>query len=186
MKLIKILLLLFISLNTSFKVISANHLHDILKEGGKLIFIRHAYAPGGGDPEGFELTICESQRNLNIQGIEQSKRIGQFFKKKNIVVDEVLSSEWCRCKQTADLAFNSYKTKSFLNSFFSKEFSHNKENQIKELKEYIKNWKGKNNLLFVTHYVVILEILNLSVSSGEIIITDKELNILGRKKTNNN
>ena len=76
MNLIKILLLLFISLNTSFKVISGNHLHGILKQSGKLIFIRHAYAPGGGDPEGFELSKGESKRNLNIQGIEQSKRIG--------------------------------------------------------------------------------------------------------------
>ena len=186
MKLIKILLLLLISLNISFKVISANHLHGILKEGGKLIFIRHAYAPGGGDPEGFELTICESQRNLNIQGIEQSKRIGQFFKKKDIVVDEVLSSEWCRCKQTAQYAFNNYETKSFLNSFFSQKFAHNKDKQIKELKEYIKKWNGENNLILVTHYVVILEILNLSVSSGEIVITDRNFNILASIDTDNN
>ena len=56
---------------------------SILKEGGKLIFIRHAYAPGGGDPDGFDLLDCASQRNLNIEGIEQSKRIGEFFTKNN-------------------------------------------------------------------------------------------------------
>ena len=183
MKFIKIIIILFISFNAPFKAISANDLKNILKDGGNLIFIRHAYAPGSGDPVGFKLSRCESQRNLNTEGIKQSKRIGQFFAENNIAISNILSSEWCRCKQTAEYAFNNYETKSFLNSFFSQEFSHNKNEQIKELKEYIKNWDGKNNLVFVTHYVVISEIINLSVASGEIIITDKNLNVLVRKNT---
>ena len=186
MKLIKITLLLFISFNTSFKVISADDFKNILKGEGKLIFIRHAYAPGGSDPIGFDILNCASQRNLNEEGIEQSKRIGKFFIKNNINIDKVLSSEWCRCKQTAKYAFGNYETKNFLNSFFSQKFSHNKKNQIKEFKEYVENWNSKHNLIFVTHYVVISEILNLSVSSGEIIITDKNFNILARKKTLDN
>ena len=132
------------------------------------------------------MSRCESQRNLNTEGIKQSKRIGQFFAENNIAISNILSSEWCRCKQTAEYAFNNYETKSFLNSFFSQEFSHNKNKQIKELKKYIKNWNGKNNLILVTHYVVISEILNLSVSSGEIVIADKDYNILGRLNTLNN
>lgn len=183
MKLIKIILLILISLNTSFKEISANDLQSILKEEGKLIFIRHAYAPGSGDPVGFKISNCSSQRNLNKEGIEQSKRIGLFFAENNISIGKVLSSEWCRCKQSAEHAFNKYETKNFLNSFFSENFSHNKDRQIKELKEYIKKWDGKNNLIFVTHYVVISEILNISTSSGEIIVSDKDFNILGRKNT---
>jgi phosphohistidine phosphatase SixA len=183
MKLIKIILFILISLNTSFKVISANDLQSILKEEGKLIFIRHAYAPGGGDPHGFKISNCTTQRNLNKEGIEQSKRIGLFFTENNINIGKVLSSEWCRCKQSAELAFSKYETKRFLNSFFSQKFSDNKDSQIKELKEYIKKWDGKNNLIFVTHYVVISEILNISTSSGEIIVADKDFNILGRKNT---
>jgi phosphohistidine phosphatase SixA len=186
MKLIKIILILFISFNTSFKVISANDLQNILKEDGKLIFIRHAYAPGVGDPDGFEIFNCTSQRNLNKEGIEQSKRIGQLFIKNDVKIGKVLTSEWCRCKETAEYAFVNYETKSFLNSFFSQKFFHNKDRQIKELKKYVKMWDGKDNLIFVTHYVVISEVLNLSVSSGEIVITDKEFNILTRKKTYNN
>ena len=186
MKLTKIILILLISFSVPFKAISTNVFKNILNDGGKLIFIRHAYAPGGGDPDGFDLLDCASQRNLNIEGIEQSKRIGEFFTKNNIIIDEVLSSEWCRCKQTAEYAFKNYETKSFLNSFFSQEFSHNKDKQIKELKNYIKNWNGKNNLIFVTHYVVISEIINLPVSSGEIVVTDKDFNILIRKNTKNN
>ena len=186
MNLIKIILILLISLSAPFKVISSNEFKNILKDGGKLIFIRHAYAPGGGDPDGFDILNCESQRNLNIEGIEQSKRIGQFFIKNDIAIDKVLSSEWCRCKQTAEYAFNDYETKSFLNSFFSQEFSHNKDKQIKELKNYIKKWNGKNNLIFVTHYVVIFETLSLPVSSGEIVVTDQDFNILIRKNMMDN
>tara|TARA_B100000795_G_scaffold136844_1_gene102187 strand:- start:269 stop:829 length:561 start_codon:yes stop_codon:yes gene_type:complete len=186
MKLFKITLILLISFNTSFKVISANDFKSILKNGGKLIFIRHAYAPGSADPDGFDISNCASQRNLNIEGIEQSKRIGQIFIDNDIMINKVLSSEWCRCKQTAKYAFNNYETKSFLNSFFSQEFSHNKDKQLKELKEYIKNWNGKKNLIFITHFVVISEILNLSTSSGEIVVTDKDFNILTRQNTKNN
>jgi phosphohistidine phosphatase SixA len=186
MKSIKIIIFLLISFNTSIKANSDDNLQRILSKGEKLIFIRHAYAPGGGDPEGFEISNCSSQRNLNNEGIKQSKRIGEFFLENSIIIDKVLSSEWCRCKQTAEYAFNHYETKSFLNSFFSQKFSHNKDNQIKELKEYVKKWNGKTNLIFVTHYVVISEILNVSVSSGEIVITDRDFNILIRHKTQNN
>ena len=186
MKLVKIIIILLISFITSFKVISANEFKNILKNGGKLIFIRHAYAPGGGDPKGFQISNCATQRNLNIDGVEQSKRIGHFFSENHIKIDKVLSSEWCRCKHTAEYAFNNYETKDFLNSFFSEEFSHNKNKQIKELKKYIKNWNGKNNLILVTHYVVISEILNLSVSSGEIVVADTDYNILARINTLDN
>ena len=186
MKLIKIIILLFISFNLPLKVNSGNDLQKIFNEGGKLIFIRHAYAPGGGDPDNFEISRCSSQRNLNDVGIAQSINIGKFFSENNILIDSVLSSEWCRCKQTAEYAFKNYEIKNFLNSFYSKKFSQNKSSQMKELKEYIKKWHGKKNLVLVTHYVVILEILNLSASSGEIIVTDKEFNILVRKKNFNN
>ena len=186
MKLIKFFLLILLSFNISVKANSNDEIQSLLKEGKKLIFIRHAIAPGGGDPIDFDILRCETQRNLSKEGIAQSKNIGKFFSENNIKIDKVLSSEWCRCKQTAQYAFNQYETKSFLNSFFSEKFAHNKAKQIKELKEFIKEWDGKGNLIFVTHYVVISEILNLSVSSGEIVIADKNFNILARQKTSNN
>ena len=186
MKLFKIILFLCISFNTPLVANSNDDLQNILNEGGKLIFIRHAYAPGGGDPDNFDILNCTSQRNLNKEGIEQAKTIGKLFLKKHIENSIVLSSEWCRCKQTAKYAFKNFETKNFLNSFYSKKFAHNKARQIKELKEYIKKWNGKGNLILVTHYVVIFEILNLSVSSGEIVIADKDFNILARQKTSYN
>ena len=186
MKLFKIIILLSISFNTPLVANLNDDFQNLLSEGGKLIFIRHAYAPGSGDPDNFDLSNCASQRNLNQEGVYQAKTISKFFLKNHMDSNSVLSSEWCRCKQTAKYAFKNYKTKSFLNSFFSQKFAHNKAKQIKELKEFIKEWNGKGNLILVTHYVVILEILNLSVLSGEIIIADKELNILARQKTSNN
>ena len=186
MRFLKLLLIIFISLTLSIKAESNQKLIEKLEKGGKLIFIRHAHAPGGGDPAEFDISNCASQRNLNSEGIVQSKRIGKFFKENNIEIDKVLSSEWCRCKETAKYAFNNYETKSFLNSFFSQKFAHNKDRQVKELKDYIINWEGKKNLILITHYVVISEILNVSTSSGEIVITDRNFNILASINTSNN
>ena len=183
MKLFKIIIFLFISFNTPLVANSNDDLQNLLSEGGKLIFIRHAYAPGSGDPDNFDISDCATQRNLNKEGIKQAKRIGELFSKKNIMIDKILSSEWCRCKQTAKYAFHNYETKSFLNSFYNQKYAHNKSKQIKNLKKYIQKWDGKKNLIFVTHYVVIFEVLNLSVSPGEIIVTDKDFNILLRQKT---
>ncbi|MDA9665626.1 histidine phosphatase family protein [Candidatus Pelagibacter sp.] len=178
MKFIKFLLLLFISINSSVKADSNQNLINELKQGGKLIFIRHAYAPGGGDPSNFDINDCNTQRNLSNLGKEQAKKIGFFFKSKNILIDQVYSSEWCRCKETALIAFNKFETNFFLNSFFSTKFAKNKNNQMKSLKKFIKNWDGKKNLVFVTHYVVISEILNYAPSSGEIVISDKDLKVI--------
>ena len=164
---------------------SNEDLIDSLKEGGKIIFIRHALAPGGGDPDNFKLNDCSTQRNLNQDGIEQSKKIGFFFKENKIPIDKVLSSEWCRCKDTAKYAFKNFKTFDALNSFYSLKFEKNKNKQIKDLKKYINQWNSKDNLVFVTHYVVILEILDVAPSSGEIIISDKNFNIIGSVGINN-
>jgi phosphohistidine phosphatase SixA len=182
MKLIKLFLLILLSINISLKANSDDKAQSLLKEGGKLIFIRHAIAPGGGDPADFNILRCETQRNLSKEGIAQSKNIGKFFSENNIQIDKVLSSEWCRCKQTAKYAFNKYETKNFLNSFFSKKFANKKKKQIKKLKKYIEDWGGKKNLVLVTHYVTILEITNFAASSGEIVVTDKNFNILANQK----
>jgi phosphohistidine phosphatase SixA len=184
MKLVKFLLIIFISINLPLKAESNQNLIAELKKGGKLIFIRHAYAPGIGDPDNFDIDNCDTQRNLSDVGREQAKKIGAFFKKNNITVDEVYSSEWCRCKETAQIAFNKYEKKNFLNSFFSSRFFKNKESQMIKLKRFIYNHDNKKNIIFLTHYVVINETLNYSSNSGEIIVIDKNYNILGNLMTN--
>ena len=180
--LIRILVLIFFVFSNPAN--SNEKLINSLKEGGKLIFIRHAYAPGNGDPENFNLKDCSSQRNLNWEGINQSKKIGLFFTQNKIQIDKVLSSEWCRCKDTAKYAFNDYKTFDALNSFYDARFAKNKTEQIKDLKKYISNWSSKKNLVLVTHFVVISETLDTGSSSGEIIVSDKNFNIISSIETN--
>ena len=175
----KLIIIFFIHI---FAVNSAYSIEEILpslKEGGKIIFIRHALAPGNGDPENFDLNDCSTQRNLNQRGIEQSKFIGNIFYKNQIKIENVYSSEWCRCIDTAKFAFKNYQTFSALNSFYDTRFEANEERQITQLKEFINQWNGKENIIFVTHFVVISSMLNIGTSSGEIVITDKNLNIIG-------
>ena len=178
MKFIKFLLIIFITINSQVKADSNQNLINELKKGGKLIFIRHAYAPGGGDPDNFDINDCNTQRNLSNAGRKQANKIGSFFTSNNILIDKIFSSEWCRCKETALIAFNDFENKSFLNSFFSSKFAENKDSQMKKLKEFINNWDGENNVIFVTHYVVISEILNYASSSGEIVISDKNFKVI--------
>ena len=184
MKIFKYLIIIFISLTTSIKADLNKNLLNQLDDGGKLIFIRHAYAPGGGDPQNFNLNDCSTQRNLNNEGRKQAQYIGEFFKKNEIKIDKVLSSEWCRCKETARIAFKNFYTNSFLNSFYSSKYAKNKDKQIKMLNNYVKKFKSDKNLILVTHYVLISEVLNYAPSSGEIVVSDKNFNMIGSIEIN--
>ncbi len=159
--------------------ISDDQIISKLQSGGNIVFIRHALAPGSGDPDNFDLKDCNTQRNLSDTGIEQSKKIGKFFTSNNIPIHMVLSSEWCRCKDTAKYAFNNFKIFSALNSFYDVKFYKNKKKQVKDLRKFISNWNSNKNLVLVTHYVVISEILNIGVSSGEMVISNKSYKIIG-------
>ena len=183
MKYFKIILIFFLFLlnKTSF---ANENIVEILKKGGNIIFIRHAIAPGNGDPQNFDISNCSTQRNLSKDGELQALKIGKFFKENNIKLTKVLSSEWCRCKDTAKIAFGNYETKNFLNSFYDERFSENKDKQILDFQKFIRNWNKTGNLVLVTHYVVISEILNSATSSGEIVITNKNLEILSSLEIN--
>ena len=184
MKLLKFLLIIFITLTTSIKADLNKNLMNQLVDGEKLIFIRHAYAPGTGDPNNFNLNDCSTQRNLSNEGRQQALKIGEFFKKNEIRIEKVFSSEWCRCKETAKIAFEDYSTKKFLNSFYGPKFQKNKTKQIKELNDYVQKFKSNQNLVLVTHYVLISEVLNYAPSSGEIVVSDKNFNIIGSIEIN--
>ena len=177
------LLTIIISL-ISFHSYSSEQNWKPAQDGDKIILIRHAKAPGGGDPEGFKIEDCKTQRNLDLMGINQSKKIGKLFREKNIKIDKVLSSQWCRCKDTAKYAFRDFKEFSALNSTFTSPYDQNEKQQIKDLKNYVSNWNGKGgNLVLVTHYVIILAITDETTRSGEIVITDKSFNVLSTINT---
>jgi len=184
MKFLKLFVLIFITLTVPIKADLNINLMNQLEDGGKLIFIRHAYAPGSGDPNNFNLNDCSTQRNLSENGRKQAKYIGEFFETNKIKIDRVLSSEWCRCKETAKIAFKDFTTNNFLNSFYSSKYAKNKDKQLNSLNEYVKKFKSDKNLVLVTHYVLISEVLNHAPSSGEIVVSDKNFNIIGSIKIN--
>ena len=179
MKYIYICIFFILNLFISNTVIADQSVIKELQKGGKIVFIRHSLAPGNGDPDNIDLKKCDTQRNLNQEGIEQSKKIGKLFRENNIQIEKVLSSEWCRCKDTAKYAFQQYQTFSGLNSFYQEKFYKYKDQQIKNLKKFILEWNSEKNLILVTHFVVISEIFDVGVSSGEMIVSDKYYKIYG-------
>jgi phosphohistidine phosphatase SixA len=179
-------LILFFTFIFSFLISQpVNASWDPAKDGDKIILIRHSKAPGFGDPPGFKIKDCKTQRNLSKEGLEQSKKIGKLFKKNKIKIDKVFSSQWCRCKDTAKYAFKNYKEFSALNSTFQSPYDKNAKKQIKALRDYIEKWNGQGgNLVLVTHYVIITAITDVVPRSGEIIIIDKSFNTLSTILTN--
>ena len=178
-------LLLKVLILSLFSIHSHSHSHSSeqnwkpAQEGNKVILIRHSLAPGGGDPTGFKIDDCKTQRNLNRAGINQSKKIGKLFKKNKVPIDQVLSSQWCRCKDTAKYAFKSYKEFTALNSTFQSPYNKNEPKQLKELYNFVKKWDGDGkNLVLVTHYSIITAITTAVPSSGEIIIADKNFKVI--------
>jgi phosphohistidine phosphatase SixA len=179
-KIISLLLKVLIFSLFSFHSYSADQSWQPAQEGNKILLIRHSLAPGGGDPIGFKINDCKTQRNLNRTGINQSKKIGKLFKKNKVPIDQVLSSQWCRCKDTAKYAFGEYKEFTALNSTFQSTFQKNERKQIKELYSFVKNWEGKGkNLVLITHYSIITAVTNAVPNSGEIVITDKNFVVIG-------
>ena len=183
-KTISLLANLFLFLLFSSQINASEQAWKIAQEGDKIILIRHSLAPGGGDPAGFKIDDCKTQRNLNKKGINQSKKIGKLFKKNKVLVDQVLSSQWCRCKDTAKYAFGEYKEFTALNSTFQSPFDKNEGKQLKELYNYVKKWNGNGkNLVLITHYSIITAVTNAVPSSGEIVIADKNFKVVGTIQT---
>ena len=150
---------------------------DINKElkeiNANIIFLRHSIAPGFGDPDYFNLNNCNTQRNLNEEGILQSKNIGVYFKTNNIRFSEVLSSEWCRCKDTVkEMKIGKWKTFSGLNSFF--QGYSNKNEVLKKLKKKLSSTTNDELVLMVTHQVVISNITGRDPPSGGIVIYNSQ------------
>ena len=180
-KIISLLLKILIFSLFSFHSHSLDQNWKPAQEGNKIILIRHSLAPGGGDPTGFKIDDCKTQRNLNRTGVNQSKKIGKLFKKNKVPIDKVLSSQWCRCKDTAKYAFGEYKEFTAINSTFQSPYNKNEAKQLKELYSYVKNWDGEGkNLVLITHYSIITAVTNAVPGSGEIIITDKNFTVVGR------
>ena len=136
------------------------------KPFGNVLFIRHAMAPGYGDPPNFVINDCSTQRNLNNDGRTQAVKIGRIIKREGIKFLKIYSSQWCRCLETARLTdLGKVKIEPGLNSFFQGFVS--KEKTLTKLQEILKSLEDSNDLvLMVTHQVTIIAITGISVSSG--------------------
>ena len=176
-------LLLIVETNAKESFISLEKLknHDI----NKVIFLRHALAPGNGDPPNFNVNDCSTQRNLDQSGIVQSRMIGQSFKKIGIKFSKIYSSFWCRCKDTAmNMEVGEFKTHVGLNSFYEKHAD--RETTLRKLNNLIKGFnKLDGPYLLVTHYVNILAFTGLSTSSGGMVAYDLNTKVSTHIKTNN-
>jgi phosphohistidine phosphatase SixA len=139
---------------------------------GKVVFMRHAVAPGNGDPNNFDLDNCATQRNLDKEGRQQAKQIGKKLRASRVVFSEIYSSEWCRCRETARL-LNMGKVTPLqaLNSFYEHHFS--QDELIPLLEEMLfAVERGDAPILMVTHFVTISAVTGRSVSSGDLVVYD--------------
>ena len=149
--------------------ISQDELWNVLRGGGNVLLIRHAQTiPGFGDPPAFQLNDCSSQRYLSDDGRAQSRRMGDRFRREQVPVAQVLSSEWFRCYETAKLAFGIYKLWPPLNSFFE-DYS-TRDEQTRAVLKQIESFAGEGNLILVTHQVNITALTGKAVSQGEAVV----------------
>lgn len=162
---------------------NAEAVWSALKTGRYVVLIRHAITdPGVGDPPGFVLDDCSTQRNLSAQGRNDAKRIGDAFRRRDIPVSDVFSSRWCRCLDTAKLAFGKATPSPMLDSMFN-ERGKPVEEKTRAVLAAAGRRPSSGNLVMVTHNQNILEMTGESVSSGEMVVAevrDGKFNVVGR------
>lgn len=160
-------------------------LWDALRSKNHFALLRHALAPGTGDPPEFTLGRRETQRNLSEEGRTQAKRIGELFRAHGINKARVFSSEWYRCQDTAELLdIGPVVTLSALNSFFQN--FEQKNIRTESLKVWLSQQEIDMPLVLVTHQVNITALTEIYPSSGEIVVVKKDaqvgLKVLGSIK----
>lgn len=141
-----------------------------LRAGGHIALMRHADAPGGfGDPPGFRVEDCATQRNLSEKGRADAAKIGARLKREGIAFEKILSSPWCRCIDTARLLdLGTAETESTFGNVVV--LRDQRETLTAGARALIAKWNGPSNLLIVTHGANILALTGVSPASGEIVI----------------
>ena len=133
----------------------------LLDRSGSIVLFRHANAPGVGDPAHFTLGDCSTQRNLDARGRQEADAIGAEFAKRGIPVGRVLTSQWCRARDTAELAFpGRVVDEPAFNSFFG-----NRQDEAAATaaaRDVLGQWEGPGTMVVVSHQV------NISALTGEV------------------
>jgi broad specificity phosphatase PhoE len=131
-----------------------------LKAGGHVLLVRHAQTTTGvGDPPGFRLDDCSTQRNLSETGRAQSRELGRRLREAGVQATLVLTSRWCRCIDTARLAFDRHDAWPPLDSLFGNRAA--EAAQSAQVRERVRAWKGPGTMVLVTHGA------NISALTGE-------------------
>ncbi len=153
-------------------------LSGLARRGGVLL-IRHASTePGLGDPPGFKLGQCSTQRNLSEAGRIEARAIGKWFYRHGLQAQAVLSSQWCRCQETAQLAFGGYQDWPALNSTFRGQGQH--DEQVRSLRERLQILPAGSLEVWVTHQVIMTGLTGAYPSMGEGFLVDNAGRLLAR------
>lgn len=161
------LLVLLLALPGSARagMLEGEALWQALRQGGHVLLFRHAIAPGGGDPVGFRLGDCSTQRNLDEAGRRQARAIGNAFRQREIPIARVLASRWCRSTETAQLAFGTAEPFPAIDSFFQDRARG--PGQTEAARVRIQTFEGPGNMMMVTHQVNITALTDIFPASGE-------------------
>lgn len=137
-----------------------------LVHGGHVALIRHGSAPPGyGDPPGFNIDDCATQRNLDERGRAQARAVGEAFRQHGVLVDKILSSPWCRCLETARLmALGPVESMMALAS------SDRNPERLVVLKQMVADWRGPGTLVLVTHALAIYALLSIMPEQAETVV----------------
>lgn len=156
----------------------------LLRQPGHVIFMRHAATTGGfGDPSGYRLDDCASQRNLTDAGRAQARRTGDAFRARGLAFDRVLSSPWCRCLETAKLvAGRDAETMDALSNLVGR--TEHTQQQVGALRAYLAGLGASTRVLLSTHGIVINALVGINPAEGEMVIVKVgaggEPNVAGR------
>jgi broad specificity phosphatase PhoE len=145
-------------------------LWKLLQKGGQVLFIRHATtAPGVGDPEGFRLEDCKTQRNLSEEGRAEARALGETLRKRKVPIGEVIASPWCRCIDTGQLAFGRIdrQWKAIGNLFGRPQAA---QAQVSEMRARIGAYRGKANLVLISHGSTALALSGMAPLQAELIV----------------
>jgi broad specificity phosphatase PhoE len=170
--------------NTDAALASTESAWAALRSGGHVLIVRHAQTvPGIGDPPGFRLEDCATQRNLSDEGREQARRIGKALQAAGVAVGEVLSSRWCRCLDTATEAFGRVTPWPAADSFFDRRAARSGDDpsarQTAELRSRVAAYRGKDTLVVVTHQVNITALTGIVPAMGELVVLKPDLRNAG-------
>ena len=155
----------------------------LLQRGGQVVLVRHAVTdPGVGDPPGFKLDDCATQRNLSAAGKAEAERLGAAIKARGVAVARVLTSPWCRCVDTARIAFGGADVDATLGNLFT--HPQNRERQVADFRRLVAAAPDKGNLFLVTHGATTLAFTGVSPGTAEMVIVtpqrDGQFQVAGR------